>query len=816
VTEKHLVLGLGPTTAEIILVGEAPGEREERIGQPFVGMAGQLLNSLLKAAGIVRNYCYITNVVKERPPSNNIKVFIDLGKKQILRTAAYEFYERELATELAKINSNIIVAFGQTALYALTGQHDRITQRRGSLYESTLLPGRKVIACLHPAAALRMYNYQHLIVFDLKRAKEEAQFPELKLPQYQLLTEPSFEDVAYYLDYILEEHPLIAFDIEVVNEEVSHISFSDNPNRAVCIPFISNGREYFTLEKEAIIWNKIALILENPYIRKIAQNRIFDGHFLFRRYGIKVHNCEDTMIGQGIANTDFRKGLDFICSIHTRIPYYKDEGKKWMDMGGSEIMFREYNAKDSIVLQHAWPSIVHDLNIMKNYDIYQQQNMLVEPLTFMQERGIRMDVEGIKQKRRDNETRIAKLTEELNQLCGKVVNYGSPKQLSEYFYIEKGIKPYTKNGRITTDETAMIRLARKGFKEAEVILQLRRLSKMNSNYYNTDKISSDGRLRTAYNPVGTVSGRLSSGESIFGEGNNVQNQPHEVREFMLPDDGNIMFSIDLSQAELRIVANIAPESKMIEALEHGDIHALTAETIMNLYYRGKVPEGVTVLTESPLGNGTYNWRFWGKKANLGLNYGQGYKKFALQNQLQERDAKMIVDGYFRMYPGIRTYQKWVIQELYTKSRRLTNPFGRSRIFLDRWGQQLFNAAFDFIPQSTVGDIINSRGINYIYFSSNFAPVILVNQVHDSIEFEVPVSTSFRRIAEMLLSIKASLETPITWRGREFSVPAELKAGGNLKDADDDNPRGLKRVKLTVVNNVAEQLKAIWRLLCQNE
>ena len=173
---------------------------------------------------------------------------------------------------------------------------------------------------------------------------------------------------------------------------------------------------------------------------------------------------------------------------------------------------------------------------------------------------------------------------------------------------------------------------------------------------------------------------------------------------------------------------------------------------------------------------------------------------------------MIVDGYFKMYPGIRTYQKWVIQELYTKSRRLTNPFGRSRIFLDRWGQQLFNAAFDFIPQSTVGDVINSRGINYIYFSSNFAPIILVNQVHDSIEFEVPISTGSKRIAEMLLSIKASLETPITWRGREFHIPAELKAGGNLKDADNNNPRGLKVVKLTTVDDVVKQLGVIWRSL----
>ena len=807
-TEKRLVLGIGPSNAAITLVGEAPGEREERLGQPFVGSAGYLLSTVLKTAFIPRSECYITNVVKERPPNNNIKVFIDLAKKNIVETPAYKEYVTYLKEELDAIKSNIIVAFGQTALYALCGYHDRITQRRGSIYESLLLPGRKVIATFHPASALRVYLNQYLIIHDLKKAKTESEFPEIRRTERMLITEPSFTEAAAFLD-TLETGQEVAFDIEVINEQVSHISFASSTYYSMCIPFISKGQSYFSLDKEAFIWHKIALILENPHIRKIAQNKIFDSHFLYRRYGIRVHNCDDTMIGQAIIMPDFKKGLDFICSIHTTEPYYKDEGKKWRGMEGGEKVFREYNAKDSAVLLEAFPSIKQSLEMLNNIEVYERQSRIVEPLIFMQERGIRMNVEGIKKKCEENKNKIEELTAELYSICKTELNYASPKQLADYFYNKKGQKPYTKDDRVTTDETAMIRLARKGFKEADIILQLRRLSKMNSNYYNTDKISLDGRLRTAFNPVGTVSGRLSSSESIFGEGNNVQNQPHEVNEFMIPNDGNLMFSIDLSQAENRVVANIAPEPKMIQAFLDGDVHELTAEMIIFLYYGGKVPPDINVRSISPLGNGTHDWRFWGKKANHGLNYGQGYKKFALQNQLQERDAKMIVDGYFQMYPGVKSYQKWVIGELYAKGRRLTNPLGRSRIFFERWGQELFNSAFDFIPQSTVGDIINGRGLNYIYYSSKFKPVILINQKHDSIEFE-SAAKDFERLAKMLLDIKASLEAPIEWQGREFFIPAELKAGGNLKEADNNNLYGLRKVDLSKsITDIAKQLEIIW-------
>ncbi len=138
------VRGTGPIPARIMLVGEAPGENEERMGEPFVGASGQELNRMLHEAGIMRSECYVTNVLKVRPPMNQISAFVAMKKKDIGpahtllrdRYVTKEVTEgyKELITELEIVQPNIVIAFGNLALWALTGRW-AILKWRGSMLE---------------------------------------------------------------------------------------------------------------------------------------------------------------------------------------------------------------------------------------------------------------------------------------------------------------------------------------------------------------------------------------------------------------------------------------------------------------------------------------------------------------------------------------------------------------------------------------------------------------------------------------------------------------------------------------------------------
>lgn len=775
---KVLVGGEGPLECKIAFIGEAPGAQEARLGRPFVGPAGQLFNEVLRSAGISRSACYITNVIKEKPTKNDIKAFINLSKKSNPSTPSYERYVELLRRELIECTANVLVPLGNIPLYALTGMK-KILKRRGSILESTLLPGRKVIPTIHPSAALRQYVYRHLIIYDLSKISKESEIPELNLPERELVVQPSLSESLKFLE-ICSVQDMIGFDIEVANEEVSCISFSYKEDLSMSIPFTEGGSEYFTLEQEALIWRKIASILENKKIVKVGQNVIFDSTFLFRKLGIRSAPLQDTMVGQAILFPDLPKGLDFITSIYTKEPYYKDEGKRrFKGLGGNDKDFWKYNAKDSVVLMEAFPKIYRDLKKQGNIDTYHHQVQIIEPLMYMSERGIRMDIDSLHKASEEAGREIEELTEQVSKMTdGYILNPNSTKQLKDYFYVKRGIKPYVKRstGRPTVDETALKRLARKGEPVAKPLLDIRRLVKLKGTYLDV-KLDKDNRLRCSYNPVGATTGRLSSSKTIFGTGTNLQNQPPEMKRLMLADKGYVAYSMDLAQAENRVVSYIGPVPLMISAFENNvDIHSQTAGLIL-----GKPTAEVSnELGSSSFGNGRESERFWGKKANHGLNYGLGYKTFALLYELQEKEARIIVERYHAAYPGVRQYHSW-IRELLAKGRILKNCFGRRRTFMDRWGEGMFKDAYSFIPQSTIADKINRHGLVFAY---SLPSVEILNQVHDAIVFQVPINIGWKSHAGILLSIKEMLERPITWRNTSFSIPIECEMGLNLKDMEE--------------------------------
>ncbi len=769
----------GPLNAKIALVGEQPGRNEVRSGKIFSGPAGRQLNECLQSANVSRFECYLTNTIKDL--DKPLEKYIDLrNPRRPMVTLEGQLYIDMLKEELCECSANVLVAVGNPALFALTGRVG-ITKWRGSVLESSLLPGRKVVPCIHPATVIPPKNQflnKHLIVFDLKRAKKESEFPEIRSKTRRILTGPSFLDTHHFLQQVTEAGEAghtIDYDIEIYNEEVSCISLACTDDRVICIPFVGPGGDYFTLEQETTIWLLIARILEDENIRKRGQNIAFDSHFLLRRYGIRARNLDDTMVAQKILFPDYPVGLHFITTMYTDIPYYKDDGKKWFKVGGAWEALWRYNALDSLSCAEAHPKQMSDLERQGNVETYNRQRKLIPPLVYMMERGIRVDVEGMKKEEKDCERRIEGLRERLNKLVGRDINPNSTKQLAQYFYVEKGFPPYRKRGGgITTDDDALKRLARKGCNEASIVKSIRYLIKLQGNYLNVEKVDRDNRIRCSYNPVGTRFSRISSSENIFGTGMNLQNWPHEMQKYLLFDDSYMGYFFDLSQIENRVCDYYGGVTTMIDAFESGiDTHSLAAALIFGKHIDSISDEPGS----SPLSGGRFSERFWGKKMNHAYRYGRGYKSFALEHEIAENVALAIHKRYDAAFPEVKQKYHVMIRAQLAKDRTLTNLFGRKTLFLDQWGDKLFRDAYSCIPQGTAGDKINEQGLEFVYYNQqDFAPVELLRQDHDAIGFQIPLSVSWKQHAEILSKIKKSLETPLRWRDTEFAAPADLVMG----------------------------------------
>lgn len=318
---QRLIPGVGPRNAKIAVVGEAGGAYENVQLKPFVGPAGGVLEQCLHAAGLIRSDVYLTNVVKIHPSGNNIEPYFSSSKGSF--TAAGMDWVTTLREELNDLNPNIIVACGATAFAALAGQH-RIMKFRGYIFPSIGLNRTfKILPMIHPAASLRgQYVLRHLIAADLKKAKAESESPDLVRPQRQLVYDfANVGEVMQWLKYY-EEQSLVCFDIEVLNHELACIGFSSSPEIACSIPLA--GR--WTEQEECEIFRGLQRVLGNPNSIKIAQNGIFDMHFLLTRCGLEVRGpLRDTMIAHHIMWPELPKGLAFLVSIYGGSQaYYKD------------------------------------------------------------------------------------------------------------------------------------------------------------------------------------------------------------------------------------------------------------------------------------------------------------------------------------------------------------------------------------------------------------------------------------------------------------------------------------------------------------
>jgi uracil-DNA glycosylase family 4 len=333
--------GQGSSSAKLVVVGEAPGRHEEEQLMPFVGPSGEILNEAFREAGLDRSELYLTNVVKVRPPGNDIKSLHLIGKE-------ISDFLPQLWQELESINPNCILAVGGTALEALTGNKG-IEKYRGSIMKCHKT-GHKVVATLHPAslmhearAEIKSWKELTYIKADVKRAAEQSLFRELRLPDRTLIIARNSLDVMRFFDRN-QGKTMCTTDVETYKTIPQCLGWAFSSYEALSVPIFEAAIPNHDL---CFIWKIAAEFFADVKIKHMAQNAKFDEKRC-RQIGLKWHDVWfDMMLGWHTLFPELPKKLQFISSIITEEPYYKDEGKEYNPKKDNIDRLLLYNAKDA-------------------------------------------------------------------------------------------------------------------------------------------------------------------------------------------------------------------------------------------------------------------------------------------------------------------------------------------------------------------------------------------------------------------------------------------------------------------------------------
>lgn len=582
----------GSTDASMCFLAEAPSYVEVRENAPLRGPAGQLFERLLHSAQIARASIYTLNVFEtpvkklgDKPDIFSLdgallwkpgKGFTEAGlaasantlrrlrasRANVICAMGGPAYHLALLTELPPNPAEIIDELPQASTPRFKQDPRSISKWRGSVVAG--IDGRKIIGTFHPASCLRgAYENRYYIIYDLRRVKEESASPVITLPQRNFIIDPTFEQACAFLRhcaaYALTNSKPVCTDIEILNGQVSCFSLAVTPNEAISIPLIDQAFESrWTPEEETEIWRLYAAIISDARIAKVNQNITFDLSVLLQLNGIVPRGVvHDTMVAHSIIYPFLDKRLGVVCSLYTREPYYKDDGDL-LDAHGVENFERYwlYSAKDAAIALEAWEHLQPELIANGYWPTYELTMNMVSALVFMMVRGMALDETALLETKQRATIELAAKVEQLAAaferpvitevpkraadkraaIAAKAINVNSPKQLCEYFYGEKGVKPYTNQlGKQTIDDKALARIFRRDkLPEAKLLQEYRSQAKMLGTYlevvYDADK-----RIRSSYNIRGTWAGRLSSGQTVFGGGMNMQNLAPQFRNFLVSD-----------------------------------------------------------------------------------------------------------------------------------------------------------------------------------------------------------------------------------------------------------------------------------------
>jgi uracil-DNA glycosylase len=779
----------GPTNARIAIVGEAPDSEEEAQGKPFVGSSGYLLDQMLSGAGIARSECFVTNVCRECPPNNDISAWISDRKTPPAKDWLYHAGKwaspvvaqgrAELALELEAIKPNIIIALGNTPMWCLTGRTGIMNWRGSQLRTAASV---QCIPTIHPADVLREWKFRQIVVHDLRRAARfrHTQWQE---PKYEFQIRPTRQNVESVLSHLnarLEsgERIRIAFDLETRAGHIACAGIAWTTTAGLCIPFmcVEQATGYWSESEEAAIIRSLARVLTHPNVEVVGQNILYDCQYTWRHWGFVPRVAQDTMISQHALFSDLPKSLAFLASMYSDYyVYWKDEGKEFYSGSGDiapsaqDVLWR-YNCLDCVYTLEVGEVLERTVEQMNMTDVHRFQQAMLWPVLKAMQLGIKVDLAQRAKLVMEVQEAIEYRERFLADVLGHPLNPDSPKQMQALFFgdlklpvqMTRAVKG--KPGHATLNDDALQKLAQKEPLVRPLIAaigDIRTLRKFLSNFL-TRPLDADGRWRCSFNIGGSASGksapktyRLSSSESAFGTGANLQNIPSEksksigkaaarggigdpyqfpnIRSIFVPSPGYDIIELDLQRADLFVVCWEADDALLKRAMLTGaDIHLLNAYILAD-----KTPPPMEELVESHPAYPTHRApmklaREFAKVFCHGTNYGGGAKTMAANTGNSIADVERAQRIWFKHHPGILSWHTRVKAQIAGR-RYVQNRFGYRWQIFDRI-ESVVPEAIAWIPQSTVSIVINKIWLN-VFTHLPWCNVLA--QVHDSLLIECP-------------------------------------------------------------------------------
>lgn len=593
----------------------------------------------------------------------------------------------------------------------------------------------------------------------VKSAPVETSIPETETPltdissvktNYKLCdTTEKIQDLISQLFWV----PYFAFDTEttsvnVMDAELVGISFAIDNHEAWYVPIPADQ------VKAREIVDMLRPILENVAVEKIAQNAKFD-YSMLKRYGVEVSDpLFDTMIAHYLLQPEMQHNMDYLSEVYLKyrpIPtsdlintkakksseslFDFDEEEKPQTMREVPVdKVMQYCCEDSDVTLQLYKVFKNELKKEKLEKLFYEIEMpLVKVLADMELTGVRIDVAALKESEGILNQELKNIEARITELAGHPFNPLSPKAVGTVLFDEMKLDPKakkTKSGQYTTSEEVLQKLRDKS-PIIDEILNYRGVKKLLSTYIEAlpQEINHrTGRIHAQFNQTVTATGRLSSSNP------NLQNIPirdelgRELRKAFIPDEGEVFFSADYSQIELRLMAHLSQDPNMTEAFLSGeDIHTATAAKIYHL----------------PVGEVTKLQRTKAKTANFGIIYGISVFGLASRLNIPRSEAKQLIDGYFVTYPKVQEYMNKSI-EVAREKGYVETLFGRKRVLADISSANATvrgyaeRNAINAPIQGTAADIIKIAMVRIARrIRKEKLNAKLLIQVHDELNFSVP-------------------------------------------------------------------------------
>ncbi len=611
-----------------------------------------------------------------------------------------------------------------------------------------------------------------------KTLHTEMDFSKEDEPEY-ILVDSNEKWESMKLDF--ESKKVIAVDTETdslssMTAGLVGLCLSCDEARGYYIPLAHTdelGLELNNFNKE-LVSDWFTTLWNDPQIEWVFHNAKFDLHILKRSFGINLKaRISDSLIAAWMLSPgDLGLGLDEQVRRHLHhemIPIENLIGR-----GKNQITFNRvpvsnaytYGAEDAVYTLRLWNTLLPKLKERDYEKFFLELEMPCLKVLFeMEEKGVSIDSEELKKQSAEIELRIIELEKEIYGMAeGVEFNIGSPKQLAEVLFdhLELPVIKKTQTGR-STDSVVLEELSVVApHPIVFAIMEYREIKKLQSTYLSVlpELVNPETkRIHTSFIQWGTATGRLSSREP------NLQNIPirteagKKIRAAFVPQKkDDLILSVDYSQIELRMLAHLSGDEKLIAAYNHGaDIHTQTAAAIFNV----------------PLSEVTQDHRRDAKIVNFGVLYGMTAFRLARDLKISRTRAKEFIDDYFSLYQGVQQFidktvafahENGYVETLTGRRRYIPGIDSHDRTEC----QMAERMAVNTPVQGSAADLIKMAMIRIANrIEKEKLPLKMILQVHDELVFECPKS----EVESLSLMVKEEMESAMS-----LSVPLIASVG----------------------------------------